>query len=326
MRRWAAVPIAIAVAVGAIVLVLLTDGGGLGARAHAATAGELAVELGLSPRILNFGDTLTATIDVTFDRSRIDPNSVRIRQSFLPWAPIVPPEQTRRDSPGTTLLRRTYVLRCLIGPCVPPRDTAQREFDPVKVSYRHTTDSARHIYEQRWPVLVVHSNIVLSDLDQREAITKPWKADLLSFPKVSYTVSPSVLRPLLLGLGALLALAGAVLAFLAVPRRRPYVEPEPEPEPLPVLSALEQALELLSTEVGSDGEADRRRALELVSEEMEARGELALARRARAMAWSEESPAVSENRGLADSVRALVVITEEPVEEEGEEVGVAPSP
>jgi hypothetical protein len=128
-------------------------------------------------------------------------------------------------------------------------------------------------------------------------------------------------------LAALLALAGAVLAFLAVPRRRPYVEPEPEPEPLPVLSALEQALEMLSTEVGSDGEADRRRALELVSEEMEAREELALARRARAMAWSEESPTVGETRGLADSVRALVVITDEPVEEEeGEEVGVAPSP
>src|SRR5262249_30110973 len=132
---------------------------------------------------------------------------------------------------------------------------------------------------------------------------------------------------LLLALAVLLALAGAVLAFLAVPRRRPYVEPEPEPEPLPVLSALEQALELLSTEVGSDGEADRRRALELVSEEVEVREEGALGRRGGGMAGSEESPTVSETRGLADSVRALVVIIDEPVEEEeGEEVGVAPAP
>ena len=43
---------------------------------------------------------------------------------------------------------------------------------------------------------------------------------------------------------------------------------------------------------------------------MEARDELSLARRARAMAWSEATPTLAETSGLAESVRGQLALLE----------------
>ncbi|MGH3143469.1 MAG: hypothetical protein ACRDO9_10105, partial [Gaiellales bacterium] len=69
----------------------------------------------------------------------------------------------------------------------------------------------------------------------------------------------------------------------------------------------------------------RRRALELVAEEMEVREEFPLARRARMMAWSEETPTLAETSGLAESVRAQLALLE-PEKNEEEEEDDAPAP
>jgi hypothetical protein len=295
--------------------VLVAGRGGGGSFTVPSDAGPVAVEATLAPRNVLFGDTLTAHVDVAVDRGRAVPGSVRVRTEFAPWGLVDAPVRARRDVGGATVIRTTYVLRCVISPCVPPRETAPLEFNPARVTYRLLKGQERGSVDARWPVLVVHSRIVRADFEQQASLASPWKADLVSMPAVSYRVSPGVVRGIALGVGALLALAAAVLGFLAIPQRTPAPEPEPEPapEPEPSLPPLEHALVLLEADVRANGAADQRRALELVAEEMEARGDVSLTRRARGMAWSEDVPAVEATRGLATSVRsALADMDEEP--------------
>jgi hypothetical protein len=321
----AALLLVVAVSVS-VVLVLRSGDGGRQAQPPKA-APEIVVDARLLPRTVGFGDTLTAAVDVTVDRRLVDPDSVRVRQEFSPWGQLERPLRTRQDAADTSFIRTTYVLRCVIGPCVPPRETYQLEFDPAVVSYRHLEGGQTESVEVRWPVLVTHSNIVAGDLERREAASTPWRADLLSMPAATYRISPGLLRWLLFAGAVLFALAGVALAFRAMPHREPEPELEPEPEPEPALPPLELALILLTDEQQANGAADRRRALELVAEEMEAREEFPLARRARVMAWSENTPTFAETSGLAESVRAQLALLEpdEPEEEEGEEDD-APAP
>ena len=145
-------------------------------------------------------------------------------------------------------------------------------------------------------------------------------------PAASYRISPGLLRVLLFGGAILLGLAGVLLAFRAIPVREPKPEPEPEPEPEPMLPPLELALILLTDGSQTNGAADRRRALELVAEEMEAREEFPLARQARVMAWSEDTPTLAETSGLAESVRVQLALLEPDEPEEVEEEADAPAP
>jgi hypothetical protein len=310
----------LAVMVGAgVVAISLVAGRGNhdGSLTVPSDAGPVAAEAMLAPRNVLFGDTLMAHVDVAVDRGRVIPGSVRVKSEFAPWSLVGAPVRARRDLGGSTVIRTTYVLRCVISPCVPPRETAPLEFNPARVTYRLLKGQERGSVDARWPVLVVHSRIVRSDFELASSRTSPWKADLVSMPAVSYRVSPGVIRGIALGAGALLAFAGVVLGFLAMPERAPALEPEPELEPAaepePSLPPLEHALVLLEADVRANGAADQRRALELVAEEMEARGDVPLTRRARGMAWSEDVPAVEDTRGLAANVRAaLADVDKEP--------------
>jgi hypothetical protein len=329
MRRRIVPAVALVVVAVLTTLVLVIragDGESGSGQAAPEDSPEVVVDARLLPRTVGFGDTLTAAVEVTVDRRRVDPDSVRIRQEFSPWGQLERPKRTRQDSADTSFLRTTFVLRCAIGPCVPPRETYQLEFDPLVVSYRLLEGGDNESIETRWPVLVTHSNIVSDDLERREAASTPWRADLVSMPAVTYRISPGLLRWLLFAGAILLGLAGVVLAFRAMPTREPQPEPEPEPEPVPTLPPLELALILLTDEHQANGAADRRRALELVAEEMEARQEFPIARRARMMAWSEETPTLAETSGLAESVRAQLALLEPEAAEEEEEEADAPAP
>lgn len=263
----------------------------------------LEVEGVLSPRIALFGDTVTARVDVTLDRSRIDPDSIRITADFTPWEPVEEPERTRRDGETTTYVQTTFILRCLSDLCVPRRETGQLEFNPARVTYAGRGGGGS--VEVRWPVLVVHSRIVSADFERRDALADPWQADLISLPAVSYRIAPGLLLGLLLAGGVLLALRGGVLAYRALPRRAPAPAAEPEEPPEPTLTPLEHALALLEDPTRSNGAADQRRALELVADELAGR-DAQLAQRARALAWSEDVPAADETSGLAARARAAL--------------------
>lgn len=298
-----------AAAAGAAAAVVLTLGdGGTDRMARVPGAPAVEADVGLSPRIVLFGDTLTARVDVTVDRSRVDPDSLQIVQEFSPWSVLAEPTRKREDADGVSHVVTTWVLRCVISPCVPPRETAPLEFDPARVAYSLHEEGklVRRSVTARWPVLVVHSRLVASDFDQRAALAAPWKADLLRMPAVTHRLSLGTAYALLLGAGGVFCLLGAALAVIGFPRRAPAAAPEPEPEPEPALPPLEQALVLLESGERANGAAAERRALELVAEEMALRGDPQLERTARALAWSEEIPPLAETSGLAALVRAAL--------------------
>lgn len=322
LRRSALALALIAALVAALTVVVLHEQGGGGSNRRASApavpggAVPITVAATLDPRVLLFGDTLKAAVDVTFSRRRVNGDSIRITPQFAPWALVEPPHRERRDAGAVGFLRTTYVLRCTIGPCVPQGAGASSlEFDPVRVTFLPAARKGRQrTFEVHWPVLVSHSQIVTDDFENQAAINSPWRADAVSLPAVSYRVSPRIVRAVAFGLGALLAVVGIILAVLAIPARAPRPEPVPEPEPQEpelMLAPLEHALVLLEAEVRSNGGADQRRALELIAEELEARDvDGALARRARNLAWSEDVPPAVQTRGLATEVRAALVVDE----------------
>lgn len=296
-RRRVATVVALAVAAAAagVAVLVLRDGAEPRAPSHRIEArGEL------SPRILFFGDTLTARIDVTLDPRRIDPASLRFEADFATWELVGRPVLTRADAPETTFVRMTWTLRCLIRACAPQRGVAPLEFDPALVTYRGGVP-----IQIEWPVLYVNSRLREADENAPEGLELPWRIDVVSLPAVSYRVSPRLLTALLLAAAGILALVGLVFVHRALPKRRPAPAPPPEPRPPPP-SALEQALALLE-QPGQNGSADRRRALELVADELAARDHV-LASAARALAWSEDTPPDRETKALAARARDALAL------------------
>jgi len=302
----------------AVLLVAWERGGDDESRAAIESPEAIAAQGILTPRTVLFGDTVRARVDVLLDRARVDPDSVRVSAQFAPWEVVAEPERVRRNAGSTTYVQTTFVLRCLTSPCVPPGQTAPLEFGPARVTYRSPAggEQQRESIRVDWPVLTVYSRFASASFDGRTGAATPWRADLLTMPGVSYRVAPGVALVALIAGALLLAVAGALLAVLAWPRRAPAPPPEPEVMPAPVLSPLEQALALLEDTARADGAEDRRRALELVAEELVER-DAEIARSARVLAWSEDVPAADETSGLAARVRSA--IEEEEAEEEKEE-------
>jgi len=260
----------------------------------------------LSPRIIFFGDRMQALFDVTLDRSRVDPDSVRVVAELSPWEILGTPRRERRDAGTTTHLRWTYDLRCLTGPCVPAGATAPLEFDPARVTFAapDAPNAKRDSLAVELPLLVVYSRFAAAGFEGADEVEVPWRADALTLPVVSYRVSPGLAVVFLLAGSALLILAAIGLAYVVWPRRTPAPPPEPEPEALPSLTPLEQALALLEETARIDGAGDQRRALELVAEELDEWGDRDLAGAARVLAWSEGVPEAQQTKALAARVRA----------------------
>jgi hypothetical protein len=268
----------------------------------------------LQPRIILFGDTIKAHVDVLLDRRKVDPSTVRVSTEFLPWEIVGPQARIRRDSGRNTYLRTTFTLRCTSSPCLPPNTSSALEFTVARLSYAAVgaAPGARRTIAVDWPILVVYSRFAAANAEgSTGSSVAPWRIDLDSFPAATYGLAPGLLLPALFVLVALLAAAAVVLAWVAIPRRSqaPEPEPEPEPEPLPTRTPLELALELLEDAGRADGAEDRRRALELVAEVLDL-DHPDLARAARTLAWSEHDPVVGQTSGLATRVRTTIDLSE----------------
>ena len=301
-----AVLVAVA-AVSALVVIFAWDRGGDAVSVRPVESPEGEAQGTLTPRVTLFGDTITARVDVTLDRRLYDPESVRVATAFAPWGLVGKPERARRDAGTTTQLGTVFVLRCLTDGCTPVRAAAPLDFIAARVSYRELGDESarRRSMEVGWPQLVAYSRIIPAESEVGPSgETISWRADVVSLPGVSYRTAPGVVLALLLTGGLGLAAAGLGLAYLAWPRRAPAPPPVPTPEPLPSLTPLEQALVLLAESARADGAGEQRRALELVSEELEKWGDAALSRAARALAWSPDVPGVEQTTALAARVRS----------------------
>jgi hypothetical protein len=295
-----------AVLAGGLVVVFALDRGGAEDAAPSAPQAPVAATASLSPRLVLFGDTVTASVDVVLDRTATDPDAVRVVWDPAPWRLVRPPERTVDVVGGTVHVRTRYLLRCLTRECAPARSTEQRTFPAARVSYPGAEggDTARQRVTAPWPTLVIHSRLTSLDTGQGDLLSAPWRADLRSLPAVTYRVEPGLAIGVLVALATLLFGTGAVLTYRAWPRPEP--PPEPEPPPPPVVSPLEQALALLESATSTNGSESRRRALELVADEVEELGEADLALAARSLAWSPDAPEIPATRALAGRVRSTL--------------------
>jgi hypothetical protein len=297
---------------GALVVMLLWDGGGTGEPEPQVTnESGIQAYADLDAYRVHFGDTVTAKVEVSLDRARVDPGSVRVNADFTPWKPTGAPEVVRRDGKATTYLETRYTLRCLESFCTTPQEEAVQAFRAARITYAPAGDDAAagatRTLQAAWPELLVTARYAPPSASQtsRQPPTR-WQADLVSLPAATYRIGPWVLAVLLLA-GALLLAAAAALIVL---RTRPRPTP-PVAAPAPVglgghtLTPLEYALGLLEDPSRVNGSGDQRRALELVADGLVLRGEGTLARTARAMAWSRPVPKIDETSGLARRARAV---------------------
>jgi hypothetical protein len=279
--------------------------------------GEPAIEArtDLSPRIVLFGDTVKAFVDVTLDRNRVDPDSVRVLVDFAPWKRLANPERVRQDGETTTSIRTTYVLRCVTNACISDdaaavqNDTELKVFEQAQVTYTASegrASTSRVSLQVPWPRLTVGARFSARDALSAGASTSGWRVDLLSLPAFSYRVTPGLLFALLLAAGIVLAIAGGAFVHRARRRRAPPAPVGADGPSEPVVTPLDRALALLEDSARLDGAADQRRALELVAAALDGRGDLKLARESRALAWSEPVPGVRETNGVAARARSAL--------------------
>ena len=300
MRRLVVAALALVV-IGALVAVFaLRDDGSSTEALDRAQALEARVVV--SPRVVLFGDTVTARVQVALDRARIDPDSLRVEAAFAPWQLVRAPQRIRRDDERATYVETVYVIRCLGPTCVPNRAASSREFQAVQLSYDEV-GGGQGSTEVRWPVLVMNTRLVSDDFGRRDEYGTAWRADLATLPAVSYRLPPAALLALLLGGAAALLLGGGRLAYAAFPRREEPPPPEPPaPPPPPDVTPLERALALLEEPSQLNGAAERRRALEFIAEHFDER-DRSLAASARALAWRSGQPEPVDSVGLAARVR-----------------------
>jgi hypothetical protein len=296
-----AIVVAVIVAIGVVLVFSLRGGGD-----DLSQGPPIRIKSVLSPRALLFGDTLTAQLEVASDSRRVDPSSVRIVERFGRYRPVAPPTLRRREIRGTEYLSWTATLRCLGVGCLPSGEGQTRvRLGPARVTYSLVQDDvtvARTVVV-RWPPVLVHSRVDAAELAARDPRGEPpWRADLGSFPAVTYRASPTLIA-------AILYVFGAVLLISALALLRPVLMPllgrgrDREGVRLP---PLEQALELLERNGGGgDAVQAQREALELVAAELARRGEHELELSARRLAWSEAPPPYEDTRALALRVRRL---------------------
>jgi hypothetical protein len=246
------------------------------------------VRASVSPQDPQFGDTVLAALDVFTDSSRVDPRSVHVATRFAPYAAAAT-RRTVETAGGVTIIRVESRLRCLDVACVPPGDSAPVSFPAARVTFSDGVQN--RVLLARWPALRVHSRLAQSDvLHPRVRIPAPEAGG------AGYRLPPRATGYALLGLAAVLAAVGAaLLAWVAVRRRRPH----------PSGSSLDRVLRELAAASQNGDTGRRRRALEQLALELEpVDRELSL--ESRVLAWSAQDPPPEAVSELASRVRTAV--------------------
>src|SRR5205807_4049128 len=131
--------------------------------------------------------------------------------------PVSGPTRDVRSSGSLTLVTYSVSLRCLAAACLPRVVPVHIQFASARVRYRlGKGQGSRRLI---WPPLLVYSRVDLPDLANVDpAREAPWRAELTSLPKVTYSVSPGLAAGLILGGAGLLLLGALVLAAPYLPR------------------------------------------------------------------------------------------------------------
>lgn len=293
--------------VGALVVMALWDGGGSDVPEPKVTSPRgIQAYADLDTYKVHFGDTITAKLEVTVDRSRVDPDSIRVDTDFTPWKATGAPDEVRRDGHSTTYLETRYTLRCLESFCTTQDVDGIQGFRAARISYTPAGGGEAQTMQAAWPELLVTARYAPPSSSQS---TSPgdtkWRANLLSLPQATYRIGPWALVALLLALAALLAAAAVLIVLRTRPKAAAAVAAPVAVTGAPGVSPLEYALALLEDPARVNGSGDQRRALELVADGLLVHGDGGLGRIARALAWSRPVPKIEETSGLARKARAV---------------------
>jgi hypothetical protein len=297
---------------GAVLVMLLWEGGGSAVPEPTVTSPSgIQAYADLDRYKVHFGDTLTAKVEISVDRARVDPDSVRIDTDFTPWRAVGAPQVVRRDGSSTTYLETRYTLRCLESFCTTQDTEDVQGFRAARITYAALAGApggagARTI-RATWPQVLVTARYAPPGTSQSASQAKTeWRANLLSLPAATYRIGPWALVALLLAAAAFFAAAGVLIVLRTRPRLSAATAvAAPAGYAGPGITPLEYALELLEDPARVNGSGDQRRALELVADGLHVHGDGALGRIARALAWSRHVPRIEETSGVARKARAV---------------------
>ncbi len=283
-------------------------------------AGKTAVVRGeLVPDVHAFGDPVVARVEVVLDRSKVDPDDVRVTTDFDPYDKVGATRVEREDLGNFTVLRHSTTLRCLSQFCIPqtfrgettvsqipgspPFLPGQQRDEKVKYEFAPAIVVAEAGAKDKtlgrvvWPPLRSLSRINWYD-SRVVGQGFPFVADVTPVSEPDYRISPTFL-----GL-ALLALALALLAvpgFLVWDRRRRNAVSTVESGP--AQSPLERALRLIEWASRRPSVDERREALEALAFELDEEQGRTTAMRARQQGWSPPTPQPDEMTELVASIR-----------------------
>lgn len=227
-----------------------------------------------------FGDPVTAEVDVQYSGS-VDPGSIRLDSSFLPFAATATPAVSR----GSGEVRFRYSLSCLAQGCLPDRGARLLHLPLLRVSA--LAGSRRLSASARWPELRVGSRLSAADGKGKLRFRSP-KAP----PAVDWGIAPGTLVGVLVAAAAVCALAALALVGLGLGRLAL------RPRAAPRLSPLELAIAFVRDSTQRTA-GDRRRALELLAQAAEPEQPV-LAEAAARRAWSRPEPTPASAGELAD--------------------------
>jgi hypothetical protein len=313
-----------AAVVGLVLLALLAAGCG-GETTALPKGRQMAATWSINPPVALFGDPIVARVDVLLDRKRLSPRRVRVNPNFEPYERLGPPRRERRDLGRFTHLRYEFTIRCITLGCIqligggpgpgvqpggiPPPVTGSGGFGerksinlkPAAISYERRDGKTRLLRRIYWQDVQSVSRLNFADT-QTTGIGFPFRARVTPLPEATFRIAPPLLGAALL-LGALLLLIFPALVFGRMLRRKP---PPPELEE-PELTPLERALALVEWARDQQDGEDRRKALEVLAEELEVEERPELADETRAVAWSPRSPSPEDADRVVASVKETSV-------------------
>lgn len=283
-------------------------------------AGKTAVVRGeLVPDVHTFGEPVVARVEVILDRSKVDPDDVRVSTNFDPYEKVGATRVERKDIGGFTVLRYTTTLSCLDQFCIPqtfrgettvsqipgspPFLPGQQRDEKVKYEFPPAVVVAEAGAKDRTLGRVVWSPLrSLSRINWYDSNVVgqgfPFVSDVTPVSEPDYRISPTTLGLVLIALA---------LCLLAIPgflvwdwRRRNTVRPA---EAGPALTPLERALRLVEWASGRPSVDDRREALEALAFELDEEEGGGTATDARRQGWSPPTPEPDEMTELVESIR-----------------------
>lgn len=237
----------------------------------------------LTPRELQFGDPVAATIEVVVDPHRVDPSAVTVDADFAPFG-VRSSVRTVHAMGDVSVVRIVDRLDCLGAACLPTAAAATFRLPKFHVTYPGGALAGD------WPSLRVGPRVRAADLE------RPVLRVATPVAHPTYRLPPTATGWTLLAGALVVAIAGLVLLARALV---PALRGPPRRN-----AALERLLQQLTADTNGDGRR-RRSTLEQLARELESLHE-PLSYESRVLAWAPQEPPLDSVSELVRRIRKVV--------------------